>query len=103
MREPQKIRGCVPPRAGIMNHSVRGLHRNGYRGALRGKATICGDGNYAIRAKPMLVAVRRGGVLRGTQAPLTRNQRGCGGRHRRREAFDAAGQAGPGVPDQLFL
>ena len=47
----------------------------------------------------MLVVVRSGGARRGTQAPLVYSERGCGARHRRREALDAVVRADPGLRD----
>ena len=59
----------------------------------------CGDENHAIHARCMLVAVRSGGAQRGIQAPFGCSERGCGVRHLRREALEAAVQADPGLRD----
>ena len=45
------------------------------------------------------LAAGSGGARRGTQAPLVCSERGCGGRHGRRDALDAAVQADSGVRD----
>ena len=50
-----------------------------------------------MHARCVLVAVRSGEVRKEAQASLVCSKRGCGARHGRREALDAAVQADPGV------
>ena len=55
------------------------------------------DGNHVLHARCVLEAVRNGGAQRGIQASFVCSERGCGARHRSREALEAAVQAGPGL------
>ena len=59
----------------------------------------CGDGNHVLHARSVLVAVRSAGARRWIQAPFVCSERGCGARHGRREALEAAVQADPGLRD----